>query len=393
MPGHSSAAIAAFPWLSCFPGKETVIPSHPSEVSKQMHGKKVQETWGVFEDVYCAGNDSTFMFLQDVMDEVLQLFPSKLIHVGGDESPKVNWMKCPKCQVRMKKEGLKTEHELQSYFIQRMEKYLNNKGRTLIGWDEILEGGLAPNAVVMSWQGEKGGIEAVKQNHDVVMTPNSYVYFDYSQSRNEDSLVIGGNLPLEKVYGYDPVPKELPGENAKHILGAQGNVWTEYMAYPSKVEYMIFPRMSALSEVLWTPKENRNWADFERRLGIQFKRYDLWKAASSKAYYDLKGLVTKVNGNTSWVIKPRKNTTIIKVTDPVGKTIYSTGDSTVFTLTKPGLYTAQQVSRKAANKNQNDLFIGNAIKIEYNTNKATGKNITLAKTPTEKYAGQGGAFG
>jgi hexosaminidase len=187
------------------------------------------------------------------------------------------------CQARIKAEGLKDEHELQSYFIQRIEKYLNSKGRNIIGWDEILEGGLAPNATVMSWRGEEGGIAAAKQNHKVIMTPGSYVYFDHSQVQKDDSLHIGGYLPLEKVYSYEPIPKELDAEQGKFILGAQANVWSEYMAYPSKVEYMIFPRMSAISEVLWSPKEVRNWNAFQPRLLNQFKRYNLWKASYSKA--------------------------------------------------------------------------------------------------------------
>jgi hexosaminidase len=284
MPGHASAAIAAFPWLSCFPEKETAMGKHPSEASKQQKGKKVQETWGVFDDIFCAGKETTFEFLQNVLDEVLPLFPSKYIHVGGDEAPKAHWKQCPQCQARIKAEGLKDEHELQSYFIQRMEKYLNAKGRTLIGWDEILEGGLAPNAIVMSWRGEKGGIEAAKQKHQVIMTPNNPVYFDHSQTRNEDSVTIGGYNPLSAVYAYEPVPKELSAEDTKYVLGAQANMWTEYMKNPRKVEYMVFPRMSALSEVLWTPKEKKNWEDFQRRLPAQFKRYDLWKANYSKAF-------------------------------------------------------------------------------------------------------------
>jgi hexosaminidase len=288
MPGHSSAAIASYPWLSCFPDKPTKIPTTPSEASKAAGGKLVQETWGVFEDVYCAGNDSTFMFLQDVLDEVLQLFPSKYIHVGGDECPKTHWKQCPKCQARIKKEGLKDEHHLQSYFIQRMEKYLNAKGRVLIGWDEILEGGLAPNAIVMSWRGEKGGIEAARQSHQVIMTPQKPVYFDHTQTKNEDSVTIGGFNPIENVYAYEPLPKELAAQQAAYILGAQANMWTEYMKYPSKVEYMLFPRLSALSEVLWSPKEKRAWNDFEKRLNTQFKRYDLWKVNYSKAYFESK---------------------------------------------------------------------------------------------------------
>src|SRR5215218_9185191 len=226
MPGHSSAAIAAYPWLSCFPEKPTKTTGPIAAASQQAGGKIVQETWGVFDDVYCAGKDSTFQFLQDVLDEVLPLFLSTYVHIGGDECPKNNWKKCPRCQARMKKEGLKDEHELQSYFIQRMEKYINEKGRTIIGWDEILEGGLAPNAMVMSWRGEAGGIAAAKQNHYVIMTPGNFVYFDHAQSQKEDSVTIGNYTPLDEVYAYNPIPKELNANQAKYILGSQANVWT-----------------------------------------------------------------------------------------------------------------------------------------------------------------------
>jgi hexosaminidase len=278
MPGHGSAAIAAYPWLSCFPNEKTKIPDNLlSEAGKKAEGKLVYEQWGVAEDVFCAGKDSVFQFLQDVIDEVVQLFPSKYIHVGGDECPKTNWQRCPLCQKRIRDLGLKDEHELQSYFVQRMEKYINSKGKILIGWDEILEGGLAPNAVVMSWRGEAGGIEAAKQKHTVIMTPSNYVYFDHSQYKPDDSLTIGGYLPLEKVYNYEPVPAELSAADGRYILGAQANVWTEYMSNPSKVEYMIFPRADALSEVLWSPKSVRNWQNFQERLPYQLKRYDLWK--------------------------------------------------------------------------------------------------------------------
>jgi hexosaminidase len=277
MPGHGSAAIAAYPWLSCFPDEKTNIPdSILSDEGKKAKGKIVYEKWGVAEDVFCAGKDSVFQFLQDVIDEVVTLFPSKYIHVGGDECPKTNWKRCPLCQKRIHDLGLKDEHELQSYFIQRMEKYINSKGKTLIGWDEILEGGLAPNAVVMSWRGEKGGIEAAKERHTVIMTPTTYVYFDYSQTRHDDSLTIGGFIPLEKVYKYEPIPTELPVENGRYILGGQANIWTEYMPTPSKVEYMMFPRVTALSEILWSPESVRNWDDFQKRLPYELKRYDLW---------------------------------------------------------------------------------------------------------------------
>jgi N-acetyl-beta-hexosaminidase/alpha-L-fucosidase len=268
MPGHASAALAAYPWLGCTGG-----PYH------------VQHTWGVFKEVYCAGNDSVFQFLQDVIDEIIPLFPAKYIHIGGDECPKDSWKTCPKCQKRIAALGLKNEDELQSWFIQRMEKYINSKGKSIIGWDEILEGGIAPNATIMSWRGEKGGIDAAKQHHNVIMTPGQYVYFDHAQTHNDDSLTIGGYLPLQQVYGYEPVPAELTGSDTNYVLGAQANLWTEYMANVAKVEYMLFPRLSALSEVLWSPKAGRNYANFQHRLADQYKRYALWKVNHYDVYF------------------------------------------------------------------------------------------------------------
>lgn len=279
MPGHGSAAIAAYPELSCFPNEPTYtyFPK-VSTWAGDTTGKKVQQTWGVFDDVFCAGNEYTYKFLQDVINEVAPLFPGKYIHVGGDECPKNNWKKCPNCQQRIKENGLKDEHGLQSYLIQRMEKYLNTKGKTLIGWDEILEGGLAPNAIVMSWRGEDGGIAAAKEKHTVIMTPGSHVYLDHAQSKPEDSVTIGGFTSLEKIYNYEPIPAVLNEAEAKYVLGAQGNVWTEYMAYPSKVEYMIFPRLSALSEVLWSPKAIKSWDGFKAKTGSLYQHYKMWDA-------------------------------------------------------------------------------------------------------------------
>ena len=283
LPGHGSAAIAAYPDLSCFPDQKTIIKDNMiSDLSKKSGGKLVQETWGVFEDVFCP-SEYTFTFLQHVLDEVMPLFPSKYIHIGGDECPKEAWKKSAFCQQLIKDKNLKDEHGLQSYFIQRIEKYVNSKGKKIIGWDEILEGGLAPNATVMSWRGEAGGIEAAKQNHDVIMTPGGTCYLDHSQTKQEDSVTIGGYLPLEQVYNYEPVPAVLTAQQGKHILGAQGNVWTEYMSNTAKLEYMVFPRMSALSEVLWSPKEISNYAGFEKRLPSIMKRYDFWGAIYSKA--------------------------------------------------------------------------------------------------------------
>ncbi|WP_242131395.1 beta-N-acetylhexosaminidase [Aestuariivivens marinum] len=284
LPGHSSAAIAAYPSLSCFPEEPTIVTNNMmSEKGKQIIAegtpKIVQETWGVFDDVYCAGKDETFAFLQDVLDEVIPLFPSEYIHIGGDECPKANWKRCSNCQKRIKDEGLHDEHELQSYFITRIEKYLNSKGKNIIGWDEILEGGLAPNATVMSWRGTKGGIEAAKQKHDVIMTPGHSCYFDHYQvhdkeEKEKEPLAIGGNTTVADVYAYEPTPEELSEEDSKYILGAQGNVWTEYMETTDYVEYMILPRMTALSEVVWSPQNSRNWEDFESRLQHFSNRYD-----------------------------------------------------------------------------------------------------------------------
>lgn len=287
MPGHASAAIAAYPQLSCFPDSATYMNPPASSLNQALPVKKVQETWGVFDDVFCP-SDYTFNFLQDVLDEVMALFPAKYIHIGGDECPKVAWKKSAFCQNLMKEKGLKDEHELQSYFIQRIEKYINGKGRQIIGWDEILEGGLAPNAVVMSWRGEKGGVEAAKDNHFVIMTPSGYAYFDHSQALSkdkEDSVTISCCLTLQKVYSYEPVPAQLQNTaQEKFVMGAQANIWTEYLHYPSTVMYQALPRMSALCEVLWSPKPARNWIDFSSRLKSQFKRYDLWKLNYNKGY-------------------------------------------------------------------------------------------------------------
>ncbi len=250
MPGHSRAVLAAYPKLSCTGG--------PHEVATHQ---------GVFEDVYCAGNDEVFTFLQNVLDEVIELFPSQYIHIGGDECPKKRWEKCSRCQARIKAEGLKDEHELQSWFIQRIDRYLTSKGRTIIGWDEILEGGLSPNAAVMSWRGEKGGIEAAQQEHYVVMSPNTYCYFDYYQGPKEDEpLAIGGLLTLDKVYSYEPVPAQLTADQQKYILGIQANLWTEYIGTPAYAEYMAYPRTCALAEIAWSVNTQKDYPAFQARL-------------------------------------------------------------------------------------------------------------------------------
>lgn len=385
MPGHSSAAIAAYPWLSCFPAKPTEIPANMisnKSVEEQKNGrvKLVQETWGVFDDVFCAGNDSVFTFLQNVIDEVILLFPSKYFHIGGDECPKTHWKQCPKCQQRIKELGLKDEHELQSYFVQRIEKYLNSKGKTLIGWDEILEGGLAPNAIVMSWRGEAGGIEAAKQKHQVIMSPGKPVYFDHTQSKNEDSVTIGGYNPIEAVYAYEPIPKELNADDAKYVLGAQANVWTEYMNNTKKIEYMIFPRMAALSEVLWSTNENKSWDDFEKRLPVQMKRYEMMGLNYSKAYYDLKATVlpTEDLNGVYWKLESKNDK---------GRIGYSIGtQSAELNYSNPLRVGASNIY--GARYYYENKIVSSVIQT-FTFSKSTGKKITLTNPPSNSYPGDG----
>jgi hexosaminidase len=390
MPGHGSAAIAAYPSLSCFP-EEPTIKYFPKNCKwgGDSTGKQVQQTWGVFSDVFCAGKDETFKFLQDVIDEIIPLFPAKYLHVGGDECPKENWKRCPNCQKRMKDNSLKDEHELQSYFIQRMEKYINGKGKTIIGWDEILEGGLAPNAIVMSWRGEAGGIQAAKENHSVIMTPGNPVYFDHTQSENEDSVTIGGFNPIEKVYGYDPIPATLNEQQGKFILGAQANLWCEYITNPGKVEYMLFPRISALSEILWSPKEKKNWDDFQRRLQVQFKRYDLWKINYSKAYFDLKATVTPTNNfdGVLWKLETKYPSAEIKTVTHFAGRPYELKFNEGIKYTSPILVKSTQLV--AAISMINGKTVSNPVSATILFNKATGKKITLANEASKNYPGDG----
>ena len=272
MPGHALAALAAYPELSCTGG--------PFETAKG---------WGVFDDVFCAGNEATFTFLQNILQETMRTFPnSPYIHIGGDECPKERWKHCPKCQQRMKDHGLKDEHELQSYFIQRIEKYLQDsgwyvnattgdtiRGRSIIGWDEILEGGLAPKATVMSWRGTEGGIAAAQQHHNAIMTPGKPLYWDHYQSKDStEPHAIGGYNPIENVYVYEPIPATLPDSLHRYILGAQANVWTEYILSPEHVEYMVMPRLPALSEVLWSNPQQKDFTDFKRRLTFHRKDWN-----------------------------------------------------------------------------------------------------------------------
>lgn len=277
LPGHQQAALAAYPDLGCTGG--------PYEVWTQ---------WGISDDVICAGNEKSMQFLEDVLAEVIDLFPSEYIHVGGDECPKVRWKTCPKCQARIKAEGIKgdkkhsAEEYLQSYVISRMEKFVESKGRHIIGWDEILEGGLAPNATVMSWRGVDGGIEAAKQHHNVIMTPNTYLYFDYYQSTDTENepMAIGGYLPLERVYSLEPTAG-IPDEYKKYVIGVQANLWTEYIPTFSQVEYMVMPRMAALAEVQWTDPSKKEYKSFLPHLVRMTKLYDRLGYNYAKNIFDI----------------------------------------------------------------------------------------------------------
>ncbi len=361
MPGHSQAAIAAYPELGC--------TDEPVEVATK---------WGVFEDIYCP-NEATFTFLEDVIDEVIALFPSKYIHIGGDEAPKTKWKNSKFCQQFIKKNKLKDEHGLQSYFITRMEKYINSKGKQIIGWDEILEGGLAPNATVMSWRGIEGAIEAAKQHHDVILTPGSHCYFDHYQSTNDgEPLAIGGFLPLEKVYNFNPIPEELTPEEAKYVLGTQGNVWTEYMKTTAHVEYMVFPRILALSEVAWTNPANKNFENFKSRLPFYLKRLDHFGINYANHLYELSGTVDVQKEKVTYSLK----------SDTAGKTIRYTLDNTppsaTSTLYEHPITIDEDTTIQAASFDNQEQISSTFVR-KINKHKAIGKKITLSVPPNEAY--------
>lgn len=372
MPGHAMAALAAYPQLGCTGG--------PYEV---------QRGWGVFEDVFCAGNDSTFAMLEDVLTEVMELFPSEIIHIGGDECPKDQWKKCAKCQSRMKTEGLKDEHELQSYFIQRIEKFVNAKGRKIIGWDEILEGGLAPNAAVMSWQGTEGGIAAARSGHYAVMSPGSHCYFDHYQGDPaNEPLAIGGYTTVQKVYGYEPIPAELKPAEHKYILGAQGNVWTEYILTSDHVEYMAVPRMLALAEVLWSPKEKRNEADFLQRLEKEFLMLDEMKVNASKSLYQVR--IKPEQGSKPGAIKvlfASPNTHLLLNTEYSAQGYLLAGRGDPIEISEETVVNAELFDTTGS---KNASFFPR-ISRSFHFNKATAQKITLSEPPNERY-NEGGAF-
>lgn len=375
LPGHMQAALAAYPDMGCTGG--------PYEVWQK---------WGVSDNVLCAGNDKTLTFIDNVLKEITKLFPSKYIHVGGDECPKTQWQKCPKCQARIKalnleaKDGHSAEERLQSYIITHASNYLKSLGRNTIGWDEILEGGLAEGATVMSWRGESGGIAAAKQHHDVVMTPNSYLYFDYYQSLDKanEPLAIGGYLPLETVYSYEPMPKELTADEARHIIGVQANIWTEYMPTFKQMQYMALPRLAALSEVQWSQPALKDYTSFTNRLTEFTHLYDRLGYNYAKHLYNV---AIHVDSDNKW------REILIHMTTAGKAEIRYTLDGTEPTVNST-LYTGAIVLQKSAKIRAAAFRDGKRSSVtsqDISFNKATACPVELLQPTHKNYTYKGGA--
>lgn len=375
LPGHMLAALATFPNLGCTGGPY-----------------KVCEEWGIFEDVLCAGNEEVYTFLENVFAEIIALFPSEYIHVGGDECPKTKWKTCPKCQAKAKELGLKSDKEhskedkLQSYVISRIEKFINSKGRQIIGWDEILEGGPAPNATIMSWRGIEGGIAAAKMGHNVIMTPSTNLYFDYYQTGDIDSepFAIGGYLPVNKVYSFDPLPKELTAEQQKHIIGVQANLWTEYILDLEQVQYMLLPRLGALSEIQWCMPENMNYEAFLPRLANMIKLYKRYGYNYATHIFDI---IPKTESNKTVrgiivTLSTFDNAPIYYTLDGSEPTEASTKYEQPLTIKAD-----TQLKAIAIRETENSRIYTKSFYV----NKATFNDVTLVNPPTEKYTYGGAA--
>ncbi|RYU92969.1 glycoside hydrolase family 20 protein [Emticicia agri] len=372
MPGHALAALASYPELGC---TEKSLKGGPYEVTG---------IWGVHDDVFCP-TETTFRFLEDVLTEVIALFPGDYVHIGGDECPKTAWKQSAFCQALMKKEGLKDEDELQSYFIKHFDKFLTSKGKKIIGWDEILEGGISPNATIMSWRGVEGGIAAAQQNHDAIMTPTGFCYLDYYQSDpSTEPLAIGGYLPLEKVYGYEPTPKALTPEQAKHILGIQANLWTEYIQTPEQAEYMLYPRASAIAETGWTSARLKDYDDFTTRLKIHFERLKYLAVNYAKSYYDITAS-SAMNAKSQVIVKLQSvdKAAIIRYTldgsaPTASSAIYQPAGVVI---TKDGSVRAAAFSAKGEQ-------LGKVLTKYFFINKATGRKYTLVNQPKNYTGGE-----
>ena len=369
MPGHAGAALAAYPRFSCTGGPFTVPPGG---------------VWPIV-NLYCAGNDSSFTFLQDILDEVIGLFPGDFIHVGGDEADKSEWKKCPKCQARIREENLGDETGLQSYLIKRMERYLAGRGKRTIGWDEILEGGLAPGAAVMSWRGMQGGIDAARAGHDVVMTPTDYCYFDYYQGpADSEPLSIGGYLPLETVYAFNPTPAGLTDEEAKHILGCQANLWTEFISTPEHAEYMLFPRLLAMAEVAWSPQPARSWEHFLGRLTPFLPRLEAMEINFSRSLYAVKPALERSSDGRSAVV-------VLRSAAPFAE-IHYTLDNSEPAASSPryeGPITLNGSSTIKAGLFRDGTLQGRIVTVPFLVHKASGARVAYTRPWSDRYQAAG----
>ena len=367
MPGHCVAALAAYPELSCTGGPFTVVTG---------------SYWPPVED-FCAGNDYTFEFLENVLTEVMELFPYKYIHIGGDESFKTRWKTCPKCLARVEQENLKDFNELQSYFVKRIEKFILSKGKRIVGWDEIIEGGLAPEATVMSWRGMEGGIIAAREGHDVIMSPTTYCYFDYYQGEPYLEPEATGFIPISKVYLFEPVPEQLTAEEAKHILGGQANIWCEFIPNTKHVEYMALPRMAALAEVVWTAKENRNWDDFMTRLYSHTRLLDAFDINYARSMYNIR--------ITTTLDTLKKEITVLMDTEAKNSKIYYTLNGLTPT-NKSTFYTGPFILKESAKINAVNYYSKNDTSkvstIEVVVHKAVACEVTDNKVDNS-YQGKG----
>ncbi|MBQ2363011.1 MAG: family 20 glycosylhydrolase, partial [Bacteroidaceae bacterium] len=373
MPGHMMGALHAYPELGCTGG--------PYEVWTQ---------WGVSDEVLCAGNDATLRFIEDVLTEIVEIFPSEYIHIGGDECPKTRWKSCPKCQARIKALGIKgdkqhtAEEYLQSFFISYAEKFLNSKGRQIIGWDEILEGGLAPNATVMAWRGENYAYEAARQGHDAIMAPTSYLYFDYYQTKDTETepLAIGGYVPVERVYSFNPQPDVLTPEQQKHIIGVQANLWTEYVPTYSHVEYMLLPRMAALCEIQWSPASKKNYEDFLKRLPQLVDVYDVKKYNYATHVFDIKADMTP---------DPEEGVLKVSFRNIDNSPIHYTLDGSEPTASSPKYTDTLKIKESCIVKAVGVRSTGNTrvFQEEVKVHKASFKPITMLKPINRQYYFEG----
>ncbi|MFK5973454.1 MAG: beta-N-acetylhexosaminidase [Flavobacteriaceae bacterium] len=367
MPAHVMSAIAAYPELACYE-KPIMVPSGG--------------IWPI-TDIYCVGKESTFEFIENVLTEVMQLFPSTYIHIGGDEATKTNWKTCSHCKKRMKDEGLENAEALQSYFIRRIERFISAHNRILIGWDEILEGGLAPGATVMSWRGVKGGLEASEQGHDVVMTPGTHCYFDHYQGDQDmEPQAWGGYTPLSKVYEFDPIVDAMSSEQAKHVLGGQANLWSEFVPTTAQSEYMIFPRLAALAETVWSTKEKRNWDNFSHRIEYLFERFAEMGINYAKSSYQITA-DTKINMDTGKLTLSLQN----EFSKADIRYVLNDGDLATdgIRYKNPIHLEESTIIRSAMFKN--DTLFGPIFKKHIRYHKATGKKVTNKKGYHDSYQG------